>query len=267
MPERLNKTRLAKKLGIARSTLYYRSKKRRGDEAAKQLIEAVMASNPSYGHKRVALALQMNRKRVLRLMKKYGLKPEIRRVKRLIKPGDQGKPAALYDNIVYKLCPLQADVAWAGDFTYIKYRGAFIYLATVIDLYTKEIVGSAMSPWHSRYLVKAALEDAAKTRGCLPRYFHSDQGSEYQSEAHAEYLEKQGVIVSMSRKSSPWQNGYQESFYSQFKLELGETKKYPTAGHLAEGIYRQLHYYNQLRIHTTLKMPPLQFRLEREGRA
>lgn len=267
MPQRLNKTRLAKKLGLARSTLYYWSKKKQCDEIAKQLIEAVMAGNPSYGHKRVALALKMNKKKTLRLMKKYGLKPKVRRFKRLNKPGDRGREAALYDNIVYKLCPLKADVAWAGDFTYIKYHGAFVYLATIIDLYTKEIIGSAISAWHSRHLVKAALEEAVRTRGRLPRYFHSDQGSEYQSEAHAEYLEKQGVVVSMSRKSSPWQNGYQESFYSQFKLELGETKKYPTTGHLAEGIYRQLHYYNQFRIHTALKMPPLQFRLSREGRA
>lgn len=266
MPGHLNKTRLAKKLGIARSTLYYRSKKRSGDEAARRLIEDVMLSNPSYGHKRVALALKMNRKKISRLMRKYGLKPRIRRFKRLTKPGDLSKPAALYDNIVYKLCPLQADIAWAGDFTYIKYRGAFVYLATVIDLFTKEIVGSAISQWHSGRLVKAALDDAVRTRSCLPRYFHSDQGSEYQSETHAEYLQKQGVTVSMSKKSSPWQNGYQESFYSQFKLELGETKRYPTVGHLAEAIYRQLHYYNHFRIHTALKMPPLQFRLSRESR-
>ncbi len=209
MPRRLNKTRLAKKLGIARSTLYYQSKKKDGDELAKQMIESVMASNPSYGHKRVAIALKMNRKKALRLMKKYGLKPKIRRFKRLAKPDDRCKPAVLYDNIVYKLCPLRANIAWAGDFTYIKYHGVFIYLATIIDLYTKEIVGSAISHWHSQHLVKAALNDAIKTRNNLPKYFHSDQGSEYQSEIHAEYLEKQGVIVSMSRKSSPWQNGYQ----------------------------------------------------------
>lgn len=111
MPDRLNKTRLAKKLGIARSTLYYQSKKRSGDEAAKRLTEDVVLSNPSYGHKRVALALKMNRKKISRLMRKYGLKPRIRRFKRLTKPGDLSKPAALYDNIVYKLCPLQADIA------------------------------------------------------------------------------------------------------------------------------------------------------------
>lgn len=86
-------------------------------------------------------------------------------------------------------------------------------------------------------------------------------------EAHADYLTQQGVTVSMSKKSSPWQNGCQESFYSQFKLELGETKNYETTGHLAEAIYRQLHYYNQLRIHSNFKMPPAQFHQLCESRS
>lgn len=260
MAGRTNKSRLAKKLGIARSTLYYRSKKKDADEAAKRQIEAVMESNPSYGHKRIAPALRMNKKKVLRVMKKYSLKPKIRRFKKPRKPGDQKKPEALYDNIVYKLCPLKPDVAWSGDFTSIRHRNSFVYLATVLDLFTKEVIGAAISAWHSQHLVRKALEEAVQTRGCLPKYFHSDQGSEYRSEAHADYLTERGVIVSMSRKSSPWQNGCQESFYSHFKLELGETRDYQTTGHLAEAIYRQLHYYNHERIHTGFMMPPSKFR-------
>ena len=267
MPSRLNKTRLASKLGIARSTIYYRSRKRTPDETDRQLIEAVMEANPSYGHKRIAMALKMNKKKVLRIMSKYGLKPRIRRFKKLVKKNDRNRPVALYDNIVYKLCPLKQDVVWCGDFTYIRFRSSFIYLATVLDLFTKEIIGASISYWHSQHLVKAALEEAVKTRSCLPKYFHSDQGSEYQSEAHADYLTSRGIIVSMSRKSSPWQNGCQESFYSQFKLDLGETMDYLTTGHLAEAIYRQLHYYNHERIHTNFKMPPSKFRQLTEGRS
>lgn len=267
MTGKLNKTKLAKRLGIARATLYYHSRKKEPDEADKQLIEAVMESNPSYGHKRVALALKMNKKKVLRIMHKYGLKPKISRFKKPGKPGDRNKPVALYDNIVYKMCPLKPNVAWCGDFTYIRFKNSFIYLATVLDLFTKEIIGASISAWHSRHLVKAALEDAIKIRGRLPKYFHSDQGSEYQAESHADYLARRGVIVSMSKKSSPWQNGCQESFYSQFKLELGETKNYETTGHLAEAIYCQLHYYNQRRIHSNFKMPPAQFRLLCESRS
>ena len=267
MTDELNKTRLAKRLGIARATLYYHSRKKKSDEVAKQLIKAVMESNPSYGHKRIAPALKMNKKKVLRIMRKYGLKPKISRFKKPGKPGDRNKPVALYANVVYKMSPLKPNIAWCGDFTYIRFRNSFIYLATVLDLFTKEIIGASISAWHSQHLVKAALEDAIKTRGRLPEYFHSDQGSEYQAESHAEYLTKQGVVVSMSERSSQWQNGCQESFYSQFKLELGETKDYETTGHLAEAIYRQLHYYNQRRIHSNFKMPPARFRLLYENRS
>jgi len=267
MASRLNKTRLAVRLGIARSSLYYLSKKQAPDEQSKQLIVSVMAGNPSYGHKRIAVALKMNKKKVLRLMQKFGLKPRIMRGKKLVKPSDRNQPVAEYSNIVYKICPLYANVAWAGDFTYLRYKGSFIYLATVIDLYTREIVGSAISAWHSAPLVKAAFDAAAKTRQCLPKYFHSDQGSEYQSETHTAQLKKHGVIVSMSKKSSPWQNGYQESFYSQFKLELEDINRFETSGHLAEEIYHQLHYYNTKRIHTAFNMSPQQFYERRQDRS
>jgi transposase InsO family protein len=152
MPGRLNKTRLASKLGIARSTIYYRSRKKTSDETDKQPIEAVMEANPSYGHKRIAMALKMNKKKVLRIMSKYGLKPRIRRFKKLVKKNDHNKPIALYDNIVYQLCPLQPNVAWCGDFTYIRFKSSFIYLATVLDLFTKEIIGASISCWHSQHL-------------------------------------------------------------------------------------------------------------------
>lgn len=259
MPEKMNKSRLASKLGIARSSLYYQSKKKKRDEADRKIIDEVMESNPSYGHKRIALALGINRKKILRLMKKFNLRPKLLRKKGWVKNGDLKLPEAIYRNEIKNICPILPNIAWAADFTYLKFQNGFIYLATIIDIYTKEIIGLSLSKWHNRYLVKSALLDATKKRGLLPLYFHSDQGSEYQSEEHADYLEKIGVTVSMSRKSSPWQNGCQESFYSQFKLELGPVRRFATDGHLAEAIYRQIYYYNHKRIHTALKMPPSRF--------
>jgi putative transposase len=101
--------------------------------------------------------------------------------------------------------------------------------------------------------------DAMKKRNCLPDYFHSDQGLEYQSYEHADFLEKLGVKVSMSKKGSPWQNPFQESFYSQFKFELGNFNSLENDGQLAEVVYRQIYYYNNKRIHSALKMSPGQF--------
>lgn len=257
----LKKTLLAQKLGLARSTLYYRSKKKAPDERAKQLIEEVMASNPSYGHRRVALALGWNHKKANRLMKKFALKPRIRRGQKWQKQGDLGLAPASYRNLVANWYPSAPDIVWYADFTYLKIGDAFLYLATVIDGYTKEILGFALFSRHNHQLVKSATLDAVTRRDTLPQYFHSDQGSEYQSEDHLSWLENMGITISMSRKASPWQNSYQESFYSNFKLELGSLK-HLTLGEITEKIYRQIYYYNHLRIHTTLKMPPRQFYLE-----
>jgi transposase InsO family protein len=254
------KSTLAKRLGIARSTLYYKSKKTDADEAARTLIEEVMIGNPAYGHKRIATELDWNRKKVLRLMKKFGLKPKLCRGQKWQKKGDIGLEPASYPNLVRNWCPIEPDIVWFADFTYLKVRDSFLYLATVIDGYTKEVLGFAISKRHNRQLVKSATLDAIACRKKLPTYFHTDQGSEYQSEEHLKLLEGMGVLVSMSDKGSPWQNGHQESFYSQFKLELGKLN-HLIEGEIVEKIYQQIYYYNHLRIHTTLKMPPRKYYL------
>lgn len=257
---KFKKSVLAKRLGIARSTLYYKSKKKDADEEARTLIEEVMIGNPAYGHRRIAIELGWNRKRVRRLMKKFDLKPKLRRGQKWQKKGDVGLEPASYENLVSNWCPIAPDIVWFADFTYLKVRDSFLYLATVIDGYSKEILGFAISRRHNRQLVKAATLEAIALRKKLPQYFHSDQGSEYQSEEHLKLLENMGVLISMSEKSSPWQNGHQESFYSQFKLELGELN-HLSVGEIVERIYQQIYYYNHLRIHTALKMPPRRYYL------
>jgi len=258
---KLKKTVLAQKLGLARSTLYYRSKKREPDEEARKLIEEVLVANPHYGHRRVAIELGWNKKKAKRLMKKFGLKPKLRRGQKWQKKGDLGLVPTSYQNLIANWCPIAPDVIWCADFTYLKIRDSFLYLATVIDIYTKEIVGFALSRRHNRFLVKEATLEAVVKRSKLPQYFHTDQGSEYQSEEHLSLLENMDVKISMSKKASPWQNGYQESFYSQFKLELGSLNHLQTDGEIAEAIYRQIYYYNHLRIHTAIKMQPRKFYL------
>ena len=192
----LPKTTLAKRLGLARSTLYYISKKDKTDEASRTPIEEVMIGNPAYGHKRIALELHWNKKKVLRLMKKFGLKPKLGRGQKWQKKGDMGLTPASYENLVSNWCPIEPDVVWFADFTYLKIRDSFLYLATVIDGYSKEILGFAMSKRHNRKLVKEATLEAVTFRKKLPRIFHSDQGSEYQSEEHLKLLENMGVEVS-----------------------------------------------------------------------
>ncbi len=133
-----------------------------------------------------------------------------------------------------------------------------------MDIFSREIIGWHFATNHQRDLVIEALLDAIEKRQTTPLYFHSDQGSEYDSGEYLNLLENNQIIISMSRKSHPWENGYQESFYSGFKLDLGPTNHYQDLGELFEKIAKQIHYYNTQRIHTKLKTSPEKFRLDRE---
>lgn len=257
---KVTKTALAKKLGISRSTLYYQLKKPSCDEEDKQQIIAVMKDHPAYGHRRIATALQVNHKKTGRLMKKFGLKPKIRRGCHLVKPNDAHRPETKVENILKVLCPLRPNIVWAGDFTYLWFQNQFWYVATVIDVFTREIVGWHIANHHTTALIMEAYDDAVRRTGTSATYFHSDQGSEYVSGAYESLLAHHGTIPSHSRKSSPWQNGVQESFYSQFKLELGDIRRFDHIGQLIEAIHHQIRYYNTSRIHSALHMPPIAYR-------
>lgn len=254
------KTALAKELGIARSSLYYRPKKPKSDEELKNQIAAVMAEHPAYGHRRVALALGKNKKPIIRVMKKNHLKPSVRRGWRPAKPDDLNRPETRAENVLKVICPICPNVVWAGDFTYLWFVDRFWYVATVIDIYTREIVGWHIGNHHTTALIMDAFNDAVRRTKTTPKYFHSDQGSEYVAGAYESLLTQHGAILSHSRKGSPWQNGFQESFYSQFKLELGNPNRFQSIGELIEAIHQQIVYYNHRRIHSTLKMPPVVFK-------
>ncbi len=257
----MSKTALAEKLGISRSSLYYRHKRPIIDAEVKTQIESVLTSHPAYGHKRIAIELKLNHKRILRVMKKFGIKPYKRRVRKPWKKDDLGKPETGYANLIKEINPkdLKQNEVWVSDFTYLKYKDRFLYLATIMDLWDREIVGVNISRFHNKELILGAFEDALDKTD-KPEILHSDQGSEYDSEKYLGLVEKLGIKVSMSAKGSPWQNGYQESFYSNFKLELGQTNRFETVGELIEEVYKQISYYNNRRMHSKLKMSPVQFR-------
>lgn len=254
------KTALAKKLGVSRGSLYYKPKKPPLDEQDKNKIVAVMKEHPAYGARRIGWALHMNRKKTRRLMRRHGLKPKIRRGFRLVKLGDLGRPETRVENILQIVCPIRPHVVWAGDFTYFWFIDRFWYVATIIDVYTREIVGWHIANHHTTSLIIDAFQDATRRTGTAPKYFHSDQGSEYVSGAYESLLASYDTTPSHSRKGSPWQNGFQESFYSNFKLELGNIKQFDHIGQLMEAVHCQIRYYNNKRIHSAHKMPPVVFR-------
>lgn len=258
------KKALAKELGVSRSSLYYKPKRPPADLEEKAMIEAVMAENPAYGGRRVGIALSWNRKKALRLMRKYRLKPRLRRGFRLVKLDDLGRPETTVVNIQKVLCPIRPNIVWAGDFTYFWFRGRFWYLATVIDVHTREALGWHLANHHTTNLIMEAWKDAMRRTGNAPTYFHSDQGSEYVSGAYESLLATCGTQISHARKSSPWQNGHQESFYNNFKLELGSISHFHDVSELIEAIAQQIAYYNHRRIHLALRMSPVQFRIKQQ---
>jgi putative transposase len=258
-----NKAALARKLGVSRQSLYYRPKKPKEDRILKGRILALRQEHPAYGHRRIALFLGLNRKRIHRIMRRYGIRPRIVRG-RPWKKGGVGKVPSCIPNLAKGLCPIRANALWAGDFTYVPWRDDFLYVATVLDVFTREVVGWHMGARHTADLVIMAFTDAMERTGTTPAMFHSDQGSEYVSGRFELLLQNLDVTASMSRKSSPWENGYQESFYNQFKLELGGTNRFTDLGELVEAIHRQINYYNGDRIHTAIKMPPATFRMLHE---
>ena len=264
--KRESKTTLAKKLGVCRSSLYYKAKREIQDEEMRKQILIVLGLNPSYGHKRIALEFRLNNKRIRRVMKKYAIMPYRRRAKNLRKKDDEGREATKWKNEIIGFCPIRPNIVWASDFTYIKFQGAFIYLATIIDIYTREIIGWNISTIHNTNLVLGAIKHAIQRAGKVPTYLHSDQGSEYDAKVYEDYVLGKSIIISMSHKSSPWENAFQESFYSQFKVELGLVSRFETVEELIEEIYQMIYYYNNKRIHSSLKMAPAIFKQNYENR-
>jgi putative transposase len=258
-PKQITKTKLAQKLGVSRSSLYYKPKLPGRDEEVRHQIEAVLTGNPEYGHKRIAIELKLNKKRILRVMRKFEIRPRRRKVKKPKKPDDLGKEPSSFPNVSQEWCPVKEGVLWASDFTYLYFQGRFFYLATIIDVHTREIMGYHLARHHQTNLVLSALEDALNNHH-PPVWIHSDQGSEYNSKLYINRCQQAGISISMSAKGSPWHNPFQESFYDKFKITLGFLDRFENLGELVAAIHEAIYYYNHKRIHTALKMSPIAYK-------
>lgn len=260
----LDKSLLANILGVSRQWLYKTdSIQAEKDKLLKQQIEEVWSSHSSkasYGYRRLAIELGIGKKRIRRCMKKYGLKPYKRKARWRKRRDERRKPAA-FANEIKTQCPLVPNHTWAGDFTYLPFKGKFLYLATFMDIFTREIVGWQISSRHDKTLVMQAFLDSLVNRKFQkPTYIHSDQGAEYCSQDYTNLVQQFGVQISMSTKASPWENGYQESFYNNFKTDLGlEFDRFENEGHLLEAIHHTFYSYNHERIHSALQMTPSRF--------
>ena len=187
-------------------------------------------------------------------MKKYGIK--VPRRKRKNSFCTVSVKHRLYPNLIKDLPITYENQLWCSDTSRFIFHGQKWYIVTIIDIFTRQVIGVAIGRHHDSELVLRSIEAAIATTNTIPVIFHSDQGTEFMAENITSFLEQRGTKISASDKASPWQNGYQESFFGKFKDEAGDLNRFDTAGELIEAVYQQIHYYNYERIHTKLKMPP-----------
>jgi transposase InsO family protein len=245
---------MAKAMGVSRSSLYYVAKQDAKDWALKVRMEEVLHEHPAYGSRRLRIALCISRPRAQRVMRKYGIKP-YRRHGRKYK---QSKAERHFPNLLLGIMPIHPNHIWATDFTELIFHGKKIYVSTILDLFTRQLMGVHVGTRKGSQLTIQTLANAL-FHYPRPVIFHSDNGREYEAKAFIALLERYGITISRSRPGSPWENGYQESFYDKFKMDLGDPNRFKSLGELVAEIYRTAWEYNHTRIHSALKMPPSAF--------
>lgn len=247
-------------MGISHKNVYGQSLKEAKDLKVKEAIEETFRQHPAYGHRRLSIKLGLNKKKILRVMKKFNLKPpRLWYRKRYITQANQAYRDG-FKNLIRDVPNPEVGEIWVSDLTYIKYQERFYYLAVIGDLSTGEIIGDNLGDKHDGDIVLKTLKEAVLRTGKPPRIFHSDRGREFLNESCLAYLESQGIKVSVSDPGSPWQNGQAESFFSRFKGESADLNRFENFGELVEYIFQYINYYNNERIVTRLKMSPVSYR-------
>ncbi len=240
---------------IPKSSFYYRAKVKDDNLITKQILE-VMEENPYYGHRRIAIALGANKKRVSRIMQKYEIKCKMK--KKTKKYSTEVSDKNYAPNLIKSQTPLKEDDIWVTDYTCFSIGGKLTYLSTVLDTFTRQVKGWRVDTSRNNNLILSTITEGIKKS--TPSILHSDQGVEYTSLMYQHFLDHYGIKLSMSKKGSPWENGYQESFYSRLKEEIEASVTSSLSVEEAREIINEwIDYYNNKRIHSALKMSPFDF--------
>src|SRR6266567_1618764 len=238
----------------------------RAEEVAlRDAIEQVILDFSGYGYRRVTHALQragwkVNHKRVLRIMHEESLLCQLKR--HFVHTTDSHHPYPIYPNLVNGRTPDAPDVIWVADLTYIRLHSEFVYLATILDAYSRTCVGWNLSTRMDTHLTLGALEEALAIRDVKPGLIHhSDRGVQYASIASTERLLGVGVQLSMSAKGNVYDNAKAESFFKTLKQEEVYLKQYQTFEEASTNIGQFIDdVYNTKRLHSSLGyMPPIEF--------
>lgn len=248
-------------LGYSRSTYYYRSQPLE-DETLQAAIREVAGQFPTYGYRRMTAELQrrewhVNRKRVSRSMREMGLTAKIKRKTWRTTNSEHSFPR--YANLVQDKAAVRPDEVWVADITYVRLGREFVYLAVIMDVFTRGIRGWHLGRNLEQELTLTALQKALAER--QPEIHHSDQGWQYAAAAYTDLLQERGVQISMAEVGEPTQNGFAERLMRTIKeeeVDLSEYEDYHDA-------YRQIgrfleDVYMRKRVHSSLKyLTPVEF--------
>jgi transposase InsO family protein len=228
-------------------------------ELAAQVKKVHEDSKGRYGSPRVHAQLQAegrrhSRKRVARLMRQCGLQGRAaKRWKKTTIPDPAAAARADRIRRDFTADASKLNTRWCGDITYIATWEGWLYLATVIDIASRRVVGYAMADHLRTELVSDALSNAVAIRDPQPGViFHSDRGCQYTSAAYAALAEENEVMLSVGRTGQCWDNALAESFFSSLKGELTDTRAWPTRAGARRAVVEYIGWYNGTRLHSSL---------------
>jgi len=255
-------------LSLPRSTWYRRQKQASTpdpDIGLRDHIQRLALARSVYGYRRMTVELRragliLNHKRVLRIMREDNLL--CLRKRRFIKTTDSEHGFSNYPNLTTGLKVDGTDRLWVSDITYIRLQGEFVYLAVILDAYSRRVIGWELSRRIDTELTLAALQMALQKRTVRPGLIHhSDRGVQYAATEHVNKLKDNGIAISMSRKGNPYDNAQAESFMKTLKYEEVYLSDYTNLTQARQSIGHFLdQVYNRERLHSKLGyVPPEEF--------
>ncbi len=253
-----------KAVGIRSSTYYYKPKrdpvaKAQADADVRDLIEEVQAEFAFYGYRRIHEWLErkrgitINEKKVLRVMRQFGLKALIWRGFK-VKTTDSDHAYGYAPNLLPGIRITGINQVWVVDITYIRILTGFVYLAAILDLYSRKVIGWGISLKIDAALCMTALDAAIEERKPLPGLIHhSDRGIQYACNDYRDKLTAHGIIASMSAKGYCYDNAFMETWFKTLKAEEVYLTEYETINDVLKGVPQFIeNVYNEKRIHSSL---------------